>query len=165
MSKTKAKVAVSLLAVIVVAVMIFVFSAQDGDTSSKLSGSISEWLVRRLAPDFGDMSPADQQRLMQQAHHLVRKAAHFSEYALLALTLVIYLHYILERRPAIMALYAWAIATLYACTDELHQMFVSSRGPALTDVLIDSGGALVGALVCLCLLTLRKKHKARERLA
>ena len=77
---------------------------------------------------------------------MVRKLAHFSEFALLALTLVIHLHYA-RSWPSPLALMgvAWALATLYAGTDELHQMFVDNRGPALLDVCIDGAGALFGA--------------------
>ena len=41
---------------------------------------------------------------------------------------------------------AWLVATLYAMTDEWHQSFVPGRGPAIHDVILDSSGALLGAL-------------------
>ena len=58
---------------------------------------------------------------------------------------------------------AWGLATLYAATDELHQMFVAERGPALLDVCIDSAGALAGVLlmtVCLLLVLGKRAEKA-----
>ena len=39
------------------------------------------------------------------------------------------------------------MATSYASTDEIHQMFVAGRGPSVRDVLIDSIGAFFGVLV------------------
>lgn len=39
---------------------------------------------------------------------------------------------------------AWLIATAYAATDEVHQLFVPGRGGQVTDVLLDSAGALLG---------------------
>ena len=36
------------------------------------------------------------------------------------------------------------IATAYAATDELHQVFVPGRSAEFTDVLLDSLGALAG---------------------
>ena len=36
------------------------------------------------------------------------------------------------------------IATAYAATDEVHQVFVPGRSAEFTDVLLDSLGALVG---------------------
>ncbi|MNL79991.1 VanZ like family protein [compost metagenome] len=43
-------------------------------------------------------------------------------------------------------MFAWAAATAYAATDEWHQAFVPGRGPALTDVGIDSLGAATALL-------------------
>jgi VanZ family protein len=41
-------------------------------------------------------------------------------------------------------LIAWAIGTIYAVTDEIHQYFVPERACAVTDMLIDSAGVVVG---------------------
>ncbi|MEZ4662935.1 MAG: VanZ family protein [Caldilineaceae bacterium] len=35
------------------------------------------------------------------------------------------------------------VAILYACSDELHQIFIPGRTPKLTDVLFDSAGVLM----------------------
>ena len=53
---------------------------------------------------------------------------------------------------------------LYACTDELHQLFVSGRSGQFTDVLIDTLGALFGCLLLLMIRRLRKAWRARRRL-
>ena len=55
---------------------------------------------------------------------------------------------------------AWLIATLYAATDELHQMFVSERGPAALAVCIDSAGALTGALAALAVMVFFARRQA-----
>jgi hypothetical protein len=44
-------------------------------------------------------------------------------------------------------LVAWACATGYAATDELHQAFVPGRGPAVLDVLIDALGAAAACAI------------------
>jgi len=36
---------------------------------------------------------------------------------------------------------------LFAASDEFHQMFVKSRTPSVRDVLLDTGGTLVGLLI------------------
>ena len=77
----------------------------------------------------------------------LRKAGHFGEYAILA----VLIHHALgltpgwsaERRLAV----AWGLAALYAMSDELHQSFVPGRSPMVTDVVIDSCGALAGLLL------------------
>lgn len=161
MSRRKAKIILSLLAVIVVAALIFFFSAQEGPASAKLSGSVTEWLLSLFIPGFSDFTRAEKRPYLLQWSLIVRKAAHFSEYALLATTLVVFLHYKVEKRRRV-AFGAWALATLYACTDEWHQSFVTSRGPAATDVCIDSAGALTGVILGMLLLAVWYKIKRKR---
>ena len=151
---------VSLAAVIAVAVLIFSFSAQKGEESGRLSIEVTRWLLSLLMPGFRDFPDAVKLDYLNRFGFIVRKAAHFSEYALLGFTLSVHLHYVIPKRivPA-----AWGIATLYAMTDELHQMFVGGRAPAVRDVCIDSAGALTGALVGIGVILLCHKHK-RDRL-
>lgn len=69
---------------------------------------------------------------------VLRKIAHFCEYAILGLLLV----RALGREPL-----AAAAGIAYAGTDELHQHFVRGRHAAWRDILIDSAGILAGVLV------------------
>ena len=43
-------------------------------------------------------------------------------------------------------LLAFLICGLYAISDEIHQLYVQGRSGQVSDVLIDSSGALVGIL-------------------
>lgn len=139
---------ISLLIVIAVAVMIFIFSAQEGEDSADLSNGVTQWVLSVTVPGFNDFTDAQKLEYLDRAGFWVRKCAHFSEFALLAAALVNYLRYVmLGSGFARIMEAAWGIATLYACTDELHQMFVGGRGPAIFDVCVDSAGALAGALV------------------
>jgi VanZ family protein len=72
----------------------------------------------------------------------IRKAAHMTEYAALAFLLLRWLRLSLPFKRA--AIYAFIIAVFYACTDEYHQTFSEGRGGTPWDVLIDSGGMLLG---------------------
>jgi VanZ family protein len=66
---------------------------------------------------------------------ILRKCAHATEYAILAVLLV----RALEREgPAL------ALGVVYACSDELHQAFVRGRHASPIDVAIDTVGVLVG---------------------
>ncbi len=67
----------------------------------------------------------------------LRKAAHFSEYAVLGALLA----------RAVREFPAFALAVLYAVSDELHQTFVPGRAGTLLDLGIDAGGALAGILL------------------
>ncbi len=69
---------------------------------------------------------------------VLRKLAHFAEYAILA----VLLYRAVGRAPA-----ALALASLYAATDEVHQLFVAGRHASPLDWLIDSAGAAAGLAV------------------
>jgi VanZ family protein len=69
---------------------------------------------------------------------VLRKLAHFGEYAVLGLLLV---------RALGRELLAVAAGVAYAATDELHQHFVRGRQAAFRDVAIDSAGVLAGLLL------------------
>jgi VanZ family protein len=68
---------------------------------------------------------------------VLRKLAHFAEYAVLGFLLA-------RAAPARPAL---ALGVLYAVSDELHQSFVSGRQGAPEDVAVDAVGVLVGVLL------------------
>ena len=75
---------------------------------------------------------------------LLKKGAHLTEYAVLA---VLVRHALgpplrLGVRPRVGL--AWGITVLYAVTDEIHQAFVPGRTATVTDVAIDGLGALLG---------------------
>jgi VanZ family protein len=70
--------------------------------------------------------------------YVLRKLAHATEYAILAVLLV-----------RATGSYAWAFAltVAYAATDEFHQTFVRGRHGTPVDVAIDAAGALVGLAI------------------
>ena len=57
----------------------------------------------------------------------------------------------------------WLIAALYAASDEIHQLFVPGRSGQLSDVILDSAGALAGvaAFTVICWLINCRKAKTR----
>jgi VanZ family protein len=67
--------------------------------------------------------------------YVLRKGAHMSEYAILAVLLV---------RATGSYAWAFAFAVAYAATDEVHQLFVRGRHGSPIDVAIDAAGALIG---------------------
>ena len=54
------------------------------------------------------------------------------------------------------------LSFLYACTDEIHQIFVPGRSAQFRDVLIDTLGASFGCLLIHALLTLFTKLKSKS---
>jgi VanZ family protein len=85
-----------------------------------------------------------------------RKLIHASEYALLSFLWWRALRTVTSFQPALRA--AVAISIAYSVSDEFHQSFVDGRHASPVDVLIDSMGALVAAL-----LLARARQAARAR--
>lgn len=94
---------------------------------------------------------------------LVRKTAHFTEYAILGA--LFYLNVIqlpkLNRYSKKILLPIF-FSFLYACTDEIHQIFVPGRSAQFRDILIDTLGASFGCLLIHALLTLFTKLKSKS---
>ena len=150
-------IVLSLLLVIAVMVMIFCFSAQTGQQSGAMSGQITRWVLNLVVPGFEDFSQETQGKLCSIVGLIVRKLAHFSEYALLGFSLMLHIHQIQKKTLVRLPwLWAWGIGTLYAASDEFHQSFVADRGPSVFDVMIDSSGVIAGVLVMLWILYRRR---------
>jgi len=82
---------------------------------------------------------------IEAASWSIRKLAHVCEYAILALLACRWVRFSFAHSRRLWQARGLAIAASYAALDELHQAFVASRSAGGTDVLIDWGGALIGA--------------------
>ena len=120
------------------------FSAAN---TSRIIGPIVLWLFPNTSADT-----------LAVIHLIVRKIAHFTEYAILA--------YVAARafrtspKPSIAKrwfLISLSIIVVYALLDEYHQSFVPSRTASIFDSFIDMSGGLITLLV------LRLRHKPRAR--
>ena len=108
-------------------------------------GAVALWLppIALMAVIFGlsAMSSDDVDRGV--LYVIGRKAAHFSEYALLTALWWRALRTRTTDSAAVVG--AVAIAVGYAITDEIHQTFVDGRTGTPVDVLIDTAGAVTAA--------------------
>ena len=131
----KRRLAINYILVAIWMLVIFLMSSEVAGTSSARSDEIV-----RTIQSMGVSAPAD------LLTFLVRKAAHICAYFILGILLFNLLkEYGLGVKK--MMFLSIAIAMLYACTDEVHQVFVSGRSGEVRDVLIDTGGAAVGVVV------------------
>jgi len=135
-----------------VAWLVFIsFASSDSfsaNNTSRIVGPLVLWLFPKTSPETMDV-----------IHFVMRKVAHFTEYAILA--------YLAARafrtspRPALANrwfLAALALVVCYALIDEYHQSFVPSRTASIYDSFIDMTGGLVALFI------LRRRHKARAAL-
>jgi len=99
-----------------------------------------------LYPIFHWIIPSLTAEQFQPIHHLIRKAAHFTEYFVFCVLL-----FRGARGNRAGWRWTWALAALsiaagYSALDEVHQAFVASRTASPWDSLLDSIGAFVATL-------------------
>ena len=145
-----------LLAVAFWMAIIFKLAAQQGEQSNLLSSKVTGVIVslaQRFRPDVNLVS----------LNHFIRKCAHFLAYLVLGVVTLFVM-----RRIGLMGQqgvgFALLICISYSITDELHQAFVPGRTPKLTDVFIDSSGALLGIGLFRLFIEDRKKKILLKRL-
>ena len=111
-------------------------SLLSGPESSELSGGVMAWLTENL----GAMIPGGE--------FLLRKAAHFSEFACLGMLLT-WLFRLLRQRGIHSFTMPLLCGSLAALADETIQVLTPERGPSVVDVWIDTAGAATGILLLL----------------
>lgn len=124
--------------------LIFSFSSQTGTESSGLSEKAAYFLVD-VADRVMDKNWTASQKsdLVEHYEFYVRKAAHMTEYCILAMTVALPFA-VYGAHGIITLLLVGLICVAFAAGDEYHQSFVANRGPSVRDVCIDSCGAIIG---------------------
>lgn len=119
--------------------LIFFFSSQNGDESTKSSG-VFDNIINIIIKDDS---------VKPKVKYIIRKAAHFTEYCILAILVlnVIRDYTNITYKTLILA---FILCALYAASDEWHQTFVAGRVGQLMDVFIDSCGILTGLILYKC---------------
>lgn len=117
--------------------IIAIMSHQPADISDSQSMGIIasiEKLGLNLNALFGD-----------QSNFILRKVAHFLEYMILAIFMNNVLNIYVDGNKAIIL--TITLVFLYACSDEIHQLFVEGREGAVRDVLIDTAGGITAVII------------------
>lgn len=130
---------------VVCMMMIFFFSSRTADESSMQSSIILELIEKIFKTQF------DENSIM---HIAIRKLAHFSEFAGLSLLLNCAMFFTKNKKQL---LASTIFTSAYAVTDEIHQIFVEGRACQFVDWLIDTAGAITGAIAFLIICLIIKK--------
>lgn len=124
--------------------MAVIFSASSDRNSFEHSSRIVAPFLRWLLPHISEQA-------VEWGVLVVRKAAHLTEYAILAV-LVWRLMARLSPRPK--EVWRWPnagrtllVVLLYAASDEFHQSFVPSRQASVWDVLLDTTGGFLALIL------------------
>lgn len=146
-AKRKIYVTVSWILVLLCMAFIFLMSAANGEKSSEISDSFLMRIIELTGIEI--------------TSHFIRKAAHFCEFALLSFLISNAVLATWKSKKS--SIYAFPAACLYAVTDELHQLFSDGRACSLGDMLIDSSGAFLGALLFSVIILIYIKHIERKK--
>ena len=145
----KAKKILIWIPAVILAIIIFGFSGQNGEQSKGLSYKVAEILVDGAdALHLIDIKYIGREHAIEQMQTPVRKIAHMTEYAFFALSVYIALA-VNEIKWRWTKYAAFLIVVAYACTDEIHQLFISGRNGSVVDVLIDATGGFKAIFICM----------------
>ena len=143
---------IKIILVLLWMVMIFLLSNEEAVKSSKKS----DGLIIKSVELFTGKSLSDQEKekVLKYLVFPVRKCAHLSLDLILGLLVISLLreYMVINTKLVLLSL---LICFLYACSDEIHQLFVPGRSGEVRDVLIDTLGACLG--VSFYYLVFRKK--------
>ncbi|MBS6025319.1 MAG: VanZ family protein [Paeniclostridium sordellii] len=120
--------------------LIYYMSNQPATISSSQSGGFINMLSN--LPIIGNTI----KELMKIgiAEFLIRKSAHMFLYFMLAILI-----YMVFKNINNIKVYIYSLTGcfIYACTDEIHQLFITGRSGEFKDVLVDTLGAIIGLLL------------------
>lgn len=163
-------------------VVIFVFSAKNGSESTNTSRFVGMLFGKIFVPGFRRWPFEKQYDFAGIIDIPLRKTAHALEYGFLGILSLFTFYFgnmafsktskknkVIDANsneikqksgklfPLRIPAFAFIFTVLYAASDEIHQLFVPGREGKVTDVLIDSAGALF--FICITSLILSKKLK------
>ena len=121
--------------------VIFLFSLQTGEVSGDISGSFLRKVLESFAHGVFEQLETMPQEQVEFWHMILRKCAHFTEFAVLGVLSSLTL---LQTKVSRRGLCAMAFCLVIASMDETLQLFVDGRAGRVLDVIIDGAGALVG---------------------
>ena len=131
--------------------LIFGHSFMPASVSSSESGFVTD-IILKIIPSLENA---------ENVGHLVRKAAHFTEFFILAALLSLRLRGLFNsfiKRFAVVA----ASGLFAAFIDETIQIFVEGRGSSVADMWVDFAGVVTGCLITLGVAGLVSKRSCRK---
>ena len=124
-----------------IAWLVFISFASSDDfnagNTSRIIGPLILWLFPHTSPET-----------LEVVHHITRKLAHITEYAILGFLAA--RAFRTSPNPAISRrwfLISLALVVVYALLDEYHQSFVPSRTASIVDSLYDTAGGLTALII------------------
>ena len=141
---------------------IFYMSAQTAVESSNLSSSIIWQLADSFYAEFDDMTYEEKEEFVSSLQAVVRTIGHIGEYAILGIFMRLALVPYSKKKKVLIA---FLPSSLYAVSDEIHQIFVEGRTFQFSDIICDSIGAFLGILfiTLICIICRKRKIKKSKK--
>lgn len=139
-------------------ITVFNFSNEPADTSQNTSLNITKKIVETFVKK--DTSTEQKEQILEKTDHIVRKLAHFTLYAIGGFLIFNFIN-TYNFGDINKIIYSLCTGVIYACTDEIHQLFIEGRSGQITDVMIDSLGVITGLSVFLCVKKIVERCKAK----
>lgn len=144
---------------ILMLIIIFTFSSQNGEESLNLTINGIDKVVnitnnKENIVDSNKTSnnetninkKENKESLIDKLIKPVRKSAHFIEFMILGIITSLLLKSF-KIKNIYLILISLLFCFIYACTDEIHQLFVIGRTSSFIDVLIDTSGSFTGIMI------------------
>lgn len=127
-------------------VIIFMFSNQNARNSQSSSDKVASTIIDTVETVTNqEITEEKKSNLIEDTRFLIRKCAHFTLYFILGILIYLTLtNYSISKS----VLYSIIFCFLYACSDEVHQMFLDGRTPKVMDILIDTIGGSISVGLC-----------------
>lgn len=124
-------------------IVIFVFSNQNSTTSQSNSDKVASNIVSAVETvTKQEITEKEKNDFIEDTRVLIRKSAHFFLYFVLGiLTYLTFISYNIPKTLIISIIFCF----IYACSDEIHQIFSDGRTFKLLDIIIDTLGSLIGS--------------------
>ncbi len=123
----------------------FGFSSETAAESEQVSQGVLDIIIEHLG--------------IVISHHMLRKIAHFSEYAALGFCMGGAIYFTFNKNKFYIPLIP---SVIYAASDEIHQLFVPERSCEFLDVIIDSCGSSFGILIFMLILLIINRIKSKK---
>lgn len=121
---------ISIILVILWMILIFSLSNQVALVSTKQSSFFATIIINIVGIKYKVI-----------VNYIVRKLAHFFLYLVLGILVINALRFYKVKNIILLSI---MICMTYACSDEIHQLFVAGRIGDVKDVLIDTVGSIIG---------------------
>jgi len=140
-------------------------SSKVSKASDKTSKTIARDVAKVVVKDYNKLSPRNQQKHVNKLNGTIRSFGHFIEFVPLGFLLFM-LGAVLFDFNKRKLLYVVSICTLFsvilslvcALSDETHQIFVQGRSFQVSDMAVDTLGALLGCVVAALPVCIFKKR-------